>query len=502
VGAAGGGTGDAGLLGPVTITSGTSTATLTHNLALTAPYTLPGLTCSRVDGSDTIQVIPANFTGSTANALAINLSANAASDVQCVAAVGAVGAAGADANVTTFAGTPPGTCTVGDIGIDTTFWYFYTCPFTNTWQKQAKLLSGAGAPDSAACNSVEEAGNWYADTTATTFATSLYACGASGAGPTYAWSQIPSGGGHTQNTDTGTTATCFQLDNDASGPKLCHDASSGYQVKTSADVVLMTLDSSGVLTLGDGTAPWNLTGITDDVAPSAPGSANQFTSYVDRTSGLLAWILNGGSAQYVASGNSSGAATLAPTEAYDATGWNSDTAPPQKDAVRDKIETLAPLVSPSFTTPSLGVASATSINKVALTAPATASTLTIADGKTLTASNTLTLTGTDSSSVAFGTGGTVAYTIYSGTKALDTDAIASTACDTMTQAATGVASTDIVSWTFNADVTAVTGYAPVTAGGLSIYIWPTTNTINIKTCNPTSSSITPGAVSINLRVTR
>lgn len=66
--------------------------------------------------------------------------------------------------------------------------------------------------------------------------------------------------------------------------------------------------------------------------------------------------------------------------------------------------------SPSLTTPSLGVASATSINKVAITAPATAATLTIADGKTLTVSNTLTFTGTDSSSVAFGTGGTVAYT--------------------------------------------------------------------------------------------
>ena len=68
------------------------------------------------------------------------------------------------------------------------------------------------------------------------------------------------------------------------------------------------------------------------------------------------------------------------------------------------------LTSPSLTTPPLGVASATTINKVALTAPATGSTLTIADGKTFTASNTLTLTGTDSSSVAFGAGGTVAYT--------------------------------------------------------------------------------------------
>jgi hypothetical protein len=50
------------------------------------------------------------------------------------------------------------------------------------------------------------------------------------------------------------------------------------------------------------------------------------------------------------------------------------------------------------------------VNRVTITTPATGSTLTIADGKTLTASNTLTFTGTDSSSVAFGSGGTVAYT--------------------------------------------------------------------------------------------
>lgn len=83
--------------------------------------------------------------------------------------------------------------------------------------------------------------------------------------------------------------------------------------------------------------------------------------------------------------------------------------------------------SPTLVTPTIGVATATSVNKVAITAPATSATLTIADGKTLTAnasltlagtdaktltvSNSLTLTGTDSSSVNFGTGGTVSYAI-------------------------------------------------------------------------------------------
>jgi hypothetical protein len=70
---------------------------------------------------------------------------------------------------------------------------------------------------------------------------------------------------------------------------------------------------------------------------------------------------------------------------------------------------IALATSPTLTTPDIGVATATSINKVAITAPATGATLTIADGKTLTASNTLTFTGTDGSPVAFGAGGTVAY---------------------------------------------------------------------------------------------
>ena len=75
-----------------------------------------------------------------------------------------------------------------------------------------------------------------------------------------------------------------------------------------------------------------------------------------------------------------------------------------------KTLTNKTLTSPTLTTPTLGVATATSINKMAITAPATSSTLAVADGKTFTVSNTLTLTGTDASSVAFGAGGTVADT--------------------------------------------------------------------------------------------
>lgn len=161
------------------------------------------------------------------------------------------------------------------------------------------------------------------------------------------------------------------------------------------------------------------------------------------------------------------------------------------------------ITNASLTTPSLGVAAATSINKVAITAPATSATLTIANGKTLTASNTLTFTGTDSSSVAFGAGGTAGYTIASGTSALGTSAISSGACATVvTTTATGTATTDVIQWVFNADPTSTTGYAASANGGLHIIAYPTANNVNFKVCNDTASSITPGAVTLNWRVPR
>jgi hypothetical protein len=67
--------------------------------------------------------------------------------------------------------------------------------------------------------------------------------------------------------------------------------------------------------------------------------------------------------------------------------------------------------SPTLTTPTLGAATATSINKVALTAPATGSTLTIANSKTFTVNNTLTLAGTDATTMTFpATSATIART--------------------------------------------------------------------------------------------
>lgn len=55
--------------------------------------------------------------------------------------------------------------------------------------------------------------------------------------------------------------------------------------------------------------------------------------------------------------------------------------------------------SPTLITPIIGVATATSVNKVHFTQPATSSTLTLADGKTLTVNSSITLNGTDGTAV-------------------------------------------------------------------------------------------------------
>ena len=84
-----------------------------------------------------------------------------------------------------------------------------------------------------------------------------------------------------------------------------------------------------------------------------------------------------------------------------------------RSAVTDETGTGALVFAntPTLVTPVLGVATATSVNKMAITAPATSSTLAVADGKTFTVSRSLTLTGTDTTTMTFpATSATIART--------------------------------------------------------------------------------------------
>lgn len=81
-------------------------------------------------------------------------------------------------------------------------------------------------------------------------------------------------------------------------------------------------------------------------------------------------------------------------------------------AVTDETGTGALVFAntPTLVTPVLGVATATSINKVAITAPATSATLTLANGSTLATSGafSITLTSTAGTNVTLPTTGTLA----------------------------------------------------------------------------------------------
>lgn len=104
---------------------------------------------------------------------------------------------------------------------------------------------------------------------------------------------------------------------------------------------------------------------------------------------------------------------------------------------------------------------------------------------------------------ALSAAGGVTSTICSGTAALGTSAISSGAAATVvTSTCANTATTDICQWQFNADPTSTTGYTPSTSGMLTIIAYPTSGNCNFKVANNTSASITPGAVTLNFRVTR
>ena len=93
--------------------------------------------------------------------------------------------------------------------------------------------------------------------------------------------------------------------------------------------------------------------------------------------------------------------------------------------------------------------------------------------------------------------GTLPITIASGTSALGTSAIGAGACaSVVTTTATSAATTDTISWAFNA--APGTGYT----AGLHVLAYLTSGNVNWLVCNPTAGSLTPAAATLNWRVIR
>lgn len=156
--------------------------------------------------------------------------------------------------------------------------------------------------------------------------------------------------------------------------------------------------------------------------------------------------------------------------------------------------------SPTLVTPNLGVATATSINKVTVTAPATSATFTIANGKTLTANssltlagvdaktltvnNSLTLAGTDATVMTFPTtNATIARTdaaqTFTGNQTFSNSQIVvglhatSAAAPTIASATTIAPTTQIVFVSGTTAIDTITPPSPISLGGGQITIIPT-----------------------------
>lgn len=258
-----------------------------------------------------------------------------------------------------------------------------------------------------------------------------------------------------------------------------------YYVASTLQVAALAPGNNGqVLTSGGPNAnpSWTTVTGTGTVTTVSVASANGFTGSVANATTTPAITLTTSINSPVLAGN--GTALVAATT----TGSGS---------------TVALATSPVFVTPTLGAATATSINNLTITS--STGTLTIAAAKVLTASNTLTFTGTDGSSVAFGTGGTVLYANQTITLSSDVTGSGTTAITTTVAAIRGTAvtaTTGTVNVVFDHTPTLVTPVLGVaTATSINgLIVTTTTGTLTIAN-NASAALITSGSFALTLTST-
>jgi hypothetical protein len=198
-----------------------------------------------------------------------------------------------------------------------------------------------------------------------------------------AW-EAPAGGAHTQNTDTGTTSTTFQIDSGNTGPKIKNNAGV-LEVRNAADNAYAGLKVAS-LEVGDGTA-------------AGESKTLEIASNGDHYRSWLAQDAFTASVQLKHPDTSPSDSVMlfpAPTGTVSQYTWTGISG----------SGSFCMTTNCAMTTPNIGVASATSVNKITITAPATGSTLTLVDGGTLITAgpNSLTLTTTGATNVTFPSG--------------------------------------------------------------------------------------------------
>lgn len=140
--------------------------------------------------------------------------------------------------------------------------------------------------------------------------------------------------------------------------------------------------------------------------------------------------------------------------------------------------------TPTLVTPVLGEATATSINKVALTAPATSATLTIADGKTLTVNDTMTLVG--AFTLTIGSNSTVNGSLVGNISGGGTVA---TGGETLTVGATSSINQDV-------STAGSPSFAGLTVDTDTLKVDPTNNRVGVVVGSPTAPMEVYGAATV------
>ncbi len=283
---------------------------------------------------------------------------------------------------------------------------------------------------------------------------------------------------------------------------------------------LFEVTASGAAISGTGCTTDN-TGVEGGPeAGTAPGASGtgKFWRYVDPTTHAPTWKTQAGifnaliantcsGSDFVNSINSSGVVTCS-TPAGSGNVSNSGTPLIHQIGVWTAATTIKGIAVGTTDKPLVGATGADpAFSNLTITNPASSSTtLTVASGGSLitTGANSLTLatTGTTVASIPSGTV-VIPQTLVTGATALGTSAIGGNSCaTTVTSAATGVTTGDVILFTPSADISSVTGYGAASTDGLVIYPFPTSGNVNFKVCNTTGTSITPGAVTINFKVLR